>query len=80
MWWHFMAEISFDPAEPVIVLNVTIEGLKGKKKISAAVDAGATFTIIPWGVADVLGYKPYYPEKELELSLLAELSMHSNNS
>jgi clan AA aspartic protease (TIGR02281 family) len=55
-----MAKISFDPTEPVIVLNVTIEGLKGKKKISAAVDTGATFTIIPWGVADVLGYEPYY--------------------
>ena len=55
-----MAEIHFSPDEPVIVLDVTIKGPKGKRKIPSALDTGATFTIIPWEVANVLGYKPYY--------------------
>lgn len=55
-----MVEIRFDPDEPVIVLDVTIKGPQGKRKISSALDTGSTFTIIPWDVADVLGYKPYF--------------------
>ena len=55
-----MAEVCFDPDEPVIVLDVTIQGSKGKRKISSALDTGATFTIIPWEVADILGYQPHF--------------------
>ena len=55
-----MAETRFDPDEPVIMVDATIEGPKGRRKISSAQDTGATFTIIPWDVADVLGYKPYF--------------------
>lgn len=59
MLWHSMAEIHFDPDELVIVLDVTLEGPEGRKKISSALDTGATLTMIPWEIADVLGYELY---------------------
>ncbi|MDI6917515.1 MAG: retropepsin-like aspartic protease [Thermoplasmatales archaeon] len=48
----------FDPEAPVIVLNVTLGGEDIKKKIEMAIDTGATYTMIPWDIAEVLGYKP----------------------
>lgn len=65
-----MAEIHFSPDEPVIVLDVTIKGPKGKRKIPSALDTGATFTIIPWDVAEVLGFKL---DKELRNRILKKV-------
>lgn len=47
-----------DPEAPVIVLSVTLEGEGIKKKNEMALDTGATYTIIPWEVAEILGYEP----------------------
>jgi aspartyl protease family protein len=48
----------FDTGAPVIVLRVTLEGEDIKKKIDMALDTGATYTMVPWDIADVLGYEP----------------------
>jgi len=32
-----------------------------------ALDTGATYTMIPWGIAEVLGYKPALSKKRIEL-------------
>ena len=53
-----MVKYRFDPDAPVIVLSVTIEGDTIEKKIELALDTGATYTMIPWEVAEVLGYEP----------------------
>ncbi len=47
----------FDPETSVIDLYVTIEGVKEKRKIKMALDTGASYTMIPWEVVEVLGYE-----------------------
>ena len=48
----------FDTGAPVIVLRVTLEGEDIEKKMDMALDTGATYTMVPWDIADVLGYEP----------------------
>lgn len=36
-----------------------LKGDEDRKRISSALGTGATFTIVPWEIADVLGYEPY---------------------
>ena len=53
-----MAKLKFDPSLPVIVLDVTLGGGTIKRRIKMAVDTGATYTMIPWEIAEALGYRP----------------------
>ena len=54
-----MGKTSFDPQSPVITVDITLESKGGaKRRIRVALDTGATFTMIPWEVAEALGYKP----------------------
>ena len=55
----------FDPESSVIVITPTLIGINGKKKkIGMVLDTGATYTMIPWGIAEVLGYTPGLSKKE----------------
>ena len=61
-------KLNFDPESPVIVITSTLTGINGKKKkIDMALDTGATYTMIPWDIAEVLGYKPGLSKKRVEL-------------
>lgn len=51
-------QIPLSRDEPVIVLKVELGGKLGIYKINMALDTGATFTMIPWDVAERLGYDP----------------------
>ena len=50
--------IKFDKDVPVIILDSEIEGLKEITTKRLALDTGATYVIIPWDVAELLGYNP----------------------
>ena len=63
--WHFMVEISFDIDCPVIIVEITLEGMSTKKKISCVLDTGATMTLIPWEIAYVLGYDPHLSKEKI---------------
>ena len=48
--------------------NITLEGEEGiKRRIRAAVDTGATYTMIPWEVAEALGYEPELSKEKVTL-------------
>jgi len=52
-----MVRYKFDPDAPVITVYAEIEGeIIARPKM--ALDTGATYTMIPWDIAEVLGYKP----------------------
>ena len=60
--------LNFDPESSVIVITPTLIGTNGKKKkIDMALDTGATYTMIPWEIAEVLGYTPGLSKKRIEL-------------
>ena len=61
-------ELKFDPKSSIIVITPTLVGINGKKKkIDMALDTGATYTMIPWDVAEALGYAPELSKERIEL-------------
>lgn len=63
-----MARINFEPNSPVIEVHITLYGKKGvKRRIKAALDTGATYTMIPWQIAEALGYEPAIAKEKITL-------------
>lgn len=62
-----MAQIRFNPNSPVIVLEVTLESMVAKRRMKMAVDTGATYTMIPWEIAEALGYRPDISSQRITL-------------
>jgi clan AA aspartic protease (TIGR02281 family) len=63
-----MAKVNFDSQSPIIAVDVTLEGERGtKRKIKVALDTGATYTMIPWEIAEALGYKPEISKEKVIL-------------
>jgi len=63
-----MAKINFDPQSPVIAVDITLESEGGiKRRIRVALDTGATYTMIPWEIAEALGYKPEMSKEKVTL-------------
>jgi len=48
-----MAKLNFDRQSPVITIDITLESERGiKRRIKVALDTGATYTMIPWEIAE----------------------------
>lgn len=63
-----MAKVRFDPEQPIIVLDVTLQGKAGtKRRVRMALDTGATYTMIPWGIAEALGCEPEHSKEKVTL-------------
>jgi len=63
-----MAKTTFDPQSPIIVADITLEGEEGtKRRIRVALDTEATYTMIPWEIAEALGYKPELSKEKVTL-------------
>lgn len=63
-----MAKINFDPQLPVIAVDITLEGEGGiKRRIKVALDTGATYTMIPWEIAEAIGYQPEISREKVTL-------------
>jgi len=65
---HSMSKFRFNTKAPVIILIVLLEG-KGnsKQKIRMALDTGATYTMIPWKTAEILGLEPELSKERIEI-------------
>jgi len=63
-----MSKFRFNTKAPVIILMVLLEG-KGnsKQKIRMALDTGATYTMIPWETAEILGLEPELSKERIEI-------------
>ena len=63
-----MGKTKFDPKQPVIVLNITLKGHTGIiRRIRMVLDTGATYTMIPWEIAEALGYEPEHSKEKVTL-------------
>jgi len=61
-----LVTVPFDPSRPIIVLDVHLQGTT-RKLVSLALDTGATYAIIPWDVAESLGYRPERSRERIEI-------------
>ncbi len=57
----------FDPKASVIDLYVTVKGAEGRRKVKMALDTGATYTMIPWEVSELLGYEAELSKESISL-------------
>ena len=63
-----MSKTTFNPQSPIIELDIILYGEGGtKRRIKAALDTGATYTMIPWDIAEALGYKPEISKEKVTL-------------
>lgn len=60
-------KLRFDPESPIIVVTPTIIGINGRRKVDMALDTGATYVMIPWDIAAMLGYSPELSKERVEL-------------
>ena len=58
----------FDPDAPIIVVEPELEGEIVTERIKMALDTGATYTMVPWKIARVLGLKPEISEKWVDIT------------
>lgn len=56
-----------DIRESVIPLKVRVEGKREVKKVDMALDTGATYVMIPWEIAEVLGYEPELSKERINM-------------
>ncbi|MFN4217815.1 MAG: TIGR02281 family clan AA aspartic protease [Candidatus Bipolaricaulia bacterium] len=61
-----MPAVSFDPTAPVIILSVKIKG-RIVETARMALDTGATYVMIPWDLAESLGYQPGRSRERIEM-------------
>ena len=65
---HFMPEFKFNIKAPVIILSVTLEGKsRFRQRIEMALDTGATYSMIPWKTAEILGLEPELSKERIEI-------------
>ena len=57
----------FDLSASVIVIEPELEGEDVSEIIKMALDTGATYTMVPWKVARVLGLKPELSERRIDI-------------
>lgn len=63
-----MAKFRFDTKTPIIILTILLEGQsRSKQKIKVSLDTGATYTMIPWETAEILGLEPELSKERIEI-------------
>ncbi len=63
-----MVKEQFDPDAIGILLDVKLSGPKETKKIKMLLDTGASLCIIPFEIANILGYKPYITTESVNIT------------
>ena len=63
-----MGRYRFDPAVPVLVVFATIQERQPaqRRRLQLALDTGASYTMIPWQIAEALGYEPEHSRRRIE--------------
>jgi len=63
-----MVKHDFDISAPIIVLEPEIEGCDSVRTLKVALDTGATYMMIPWEIAEVLGYNPELSKERIDMT------------
>lgn len=61
-------KFKIDRREPLIVIPVGLKSKLSSYIVNMALDTGATFVIIPWDVAENLGYDPAISDERISIT------------
>jgi len=61
-------KFKIDRREPLIVIPVGLKGKSSSYIVNMALDTGATFVMIPWDVAENLGYDPAISDERISIT------------
>lgn len=67
--------MQFDPEAPVIVVEVEVVGPAATRVVDIALDTGATYVMVPWVVAEALGYDPAVSRRRVNLSTASSVEV-----
>jgi len=59
--------MKIDTRDPVVVIKVECFGEKGSRILDLIFDTGSTYTMLPWKVAESLGYDPALSLKRVSI-------------
>lgn len=63
-----MVKYRFNVHSPIILLELKIEGIDGVRTLKVALDTGATYVMIPWDIAEILGYEPGLSKERINMT------------
>jgi clan AA aspartic protease (TIGR02281 family) len=66
-------KISLNKEDPIILIRAELIGKVGWYEIEMALDTGATYTMIPWSVAERLGYDPATSVERVALTTVSTI-------
>ncbi len=64
-----------DPRAPVIVVDVELSGEAGSRVVDMALDTGATCVMVPWAVAEALGYDPALSRRRTNIATASSVEV-----
>ncbi len=62
-----MVKHGFNVHSPIILLESKIESIDGVRTLKTALDTGATYMMVPWEIAEVLGYEPELSKERINM-------------
>jgi len=62
-----MVRYRFDPDASVITLYARLSNSR-TRRILMALDTGSTYVLIPWDIAEALGYEPAYSKRKVDIT------------
>jgi predicted aspartyl protease len=60
--------MQIDPEQPTIILKVEVYGEKESRTMDMALDTGSTYVMVPWHIAESLGYDPAVSRRRINLT------------
>lgn len=64
-----------DASAPIIVVEVELVGESATRIVDMALDTGATYTVVPWVVAEALGYAPAASGRRVNLTTASSVEV-----
>ena len=63
-----MVKHSFNVHSPIILMELKIEGIDSVRTLKVALDTGTTYVMIPWEIAEILGYEPGLSKERISMA------------
>ena len=62
-----------DPQATSVIVRVEVVGPLGSRLVSMAVDTGATYVVVPWRIAEALGYNPAIAPRRITIATVTSV-------